>query len=189
MKEKMDHTPAYKIFHYYYQCQLPQHFLYSQEYVKTFGVPTTGKSDIDWELSQTMVPAQLTIAEMAEMLDEGANVILTDPHDAVSIYNTIYAHLEQWRVQVAEGFSALDPPIEDLRKLDALAAQVYKVGRAYMPKPTQGSSLLQSLERMEGRRKTRRPTAAPEQKPVFRDHEPISELIAKETFERNNRWR
>lgn len=189
MPEKMDHTPAYKIFHYYYQCQIPQHFLYSQEFVATFGLPTTGKTDIDRELSQSMVPAQLTIAEMAEALDDGANIVLTDPHEAVTIYNTIYAHLEQWRVHATEGLGGLEPPIDDLRKLDALASQVHKVGRAYMPKPTHGSSLLQNLERLEGRRKTTRRPGLPAQKPVFRDHEPISELIAKESFERNNRWR
>lgn len=188
--EKEGHTPAYKIFHYYYQCQVAQHFLYSEEYVTTFGLPTTENASIDKEMSSAMVPAQLTISEMAEALDDGVNVVLVDPHDAVGIYHIINAHLEGWRKHITSGMGGLEPPIDDLRKLDVLATEIYKVGRCYMPDPEEGRSLLQNLSRLERRRGVRRDTgvAPPPKHKVVKEHTSISDIIAKETFQRNSRW-
>lgn len=190
MADKKPHTPAFKIFHYYYQCQVPQHFLYSKEYVDTFGLPTTGDSEIDRELSQSLVPAQLTIAEMAEALDDGVNIILTDPKEAATIYGIIYDHLEGWRKQVTGGMSGLEPPVEDLRKLDVLAKEVYKVGRSYLPDPKEKSSILRSISRLsQGSAGRPRPQAPKPTAETLGEHKPISELIAKETFNRRSRWR
>lgn len=185
---KKEHTSAYKIFHYYYQCQIPQHYLYSQEYMEVFGLPTTGQSDVDRELSQSMVPAQLTIAQMAEYLDEGASIVLIDPYEAATIYGIVNDHLENWRVHTV-GFGGLEVPMEDLRKLDALAKEVFKVGRAYLPQPEKEDPINRFFDTMDSRRGTRRTweTHAPTRPS---EHKPISELIAKETFKRrSSRWR
>lgn len=184
------HTAAFKIFHYYYKCYVPQHALYNKDYLTTFGIPTTGNREIDRQLATATTLAQYTIAEMAELLGRGINITLEEPVKSVEIYLTLREHLKDWERTVQTAFGDSDPPMDDLRLLDNLAGEVYKIARGYLQNGKSDSRLLGGIAALESRRAmSRRSQAQIQQRQLEPEHKPITENIAKEAFARSKRWR
>lgn len=187
-----EHTAAFRIFHYYYKCWLPQHHLYDRSFMETFGLPTSGNREVDRELANSETLCQLTMAEMAEHLSNGANLTLETPKDSVVIYRTLREHLMDWKGNAEDPIKRSEVPVDDLRKLDDLAGQVYQVARGYMEQDDNGSLLHRSLNALGSRRAMTRhsptePAAKPNQLP--KDYQPVADSIARTTFNRNQNWR
>lgn len=183
------HSAAFRIFHYYYKCYIPQSQLYSRDYIHQFGIPTTGHKAIDREMANSPTLAQLTIAQMAEHFDDGATLTLQDPKQSVEIYKTIREHLILCREAAQNPVGGEVPPMEDLRKLDALAGEVYKIARGYMDRDVEDSRLFSKLDRLGGRRAMSRGGEVTERPRVKEEHTPITDAIAKANFERTKQWR
>lgn len=178
---------AYRVFHFYYKCYIPQHFLYSQDFIDTFGLPTSEDRAVDRELAYSPVLSRLTISEMALHLDQGAVITLYEPNRSVTIYQTIREHLQDWELKVQSGMTNREPPLEDLRMLDALATELYKVARGYLEKEGDHTSIgalfnnrkKQGITRHSQEEvKRRRQEALPEK------HTSITDKIAKIGFDR-----
>jgi hypothetical protein len=186
-----DQSAAYRIFHWYYLAFIPQHATYSKDYLTNFGIGTTQNREIDRELAKSLTLAQLTISDMAEHLDNGINIQLEDPKKSVEIYKTVREHLLDWEKLVQESIGDVDPPMEDLRKLDLLASELYKVAKGYMQIAPSDSKLFQTIERLGSRRVMSRITAAEQVKraPLPEDYQSITDKIAKEAFAKSRRWR
>lgn len=183
-------SAAYKIFHQYFRCYIPQHHLYSKDFIETFGLPTSGDREIDRELANSDTLSQLTIADMAGHLANGANMTLEDPKKSVIIYRIIREHLLDWKAVTDDPIDTTPPPVEDLRELDALAVEVYKVAKGFMAQDDGGSRFFRSLSGLESRRAMSRFT--PEESTQFtvpKEHKLISDTIAKTTFKNTHRWR
>jgi len=188
------HSAAYKIFHYYYNCLIPQHHLYTEEYVNTFGIPTTGNRDIDRNLAESAIEARMTISEMAQYVDDGATLEFLQPEKTAEIYEIIVEHLNNWRYKVDSSYQEVDVPIEDLKKLDYLAEQIFIIARNYMSDLTSTSGLLRNLDKLSSGRfnrkaKTPQQEAQQQKQRSTATHKPIVELIEKTTFSRSNQWR
>jgi len=186
------HSAAYRIFHYYYKCWMPQHHLYDRAFMDTFGIPTTGDREVDRELAGSETLCQLNIADMAEHLSNGANLTLETPKDSVAIYQTVREHLMDWKRIVEDPINTSEPPVDDLRKLDELAGEIYKVAKGYMEKDDGGSRLFRHLNAMESRRGISRHAPQSEEKKESRmpsEHKPVSDFIAKTAFTKTHRWR
>ena len=188
-REKKEHTAAYRIFHYYYKAYIPQHALYSQDFLETFGVPVSGDRQVDRELANTKTLAQLTIAEMAEKLDEGVPVTLEDPKKSVEIYKTLREHLNNWFTTVSNPVGSNAPPVEDLRRLDNLAGEVYKIARHYMKEAPSDSSLFRRLDQLGSNRAVSRHAEPKEERQLPEEHQPIHDAIVKEHFGGGRRWK
>ena len=65
MSENPEHSAAYKIFHYPFECTIPSFYLYSAEYVKVFGMPSSGDAKVDEHQLRSPVRCRLTVAAMA----------------------------------------------------------------------------------------------------------------------------
>lgn len=183
------HTAAFRIFHYYYRCYIPQSQLYSREFLQQFGVPTTGDKKIDREMANSSTLAQLTIAQIANHFDDGATITLEDPRKSVEIYETIREHLVLCRETAQNPAGGEVPPMEDLRKLDNLAGEVYKIARGYMSQATEDSRLFSRLNQLGGRRAMTRDTKVPEARQVAAEHTPVTDAINKANFQRTKQWR
>jgi len=186
-----EQTAAYRIFHWYYLAFIPQYALYSADYLKNFGVPTTQNREIDRELAKALTKVQLTISEMAEHLDNGVNIQLEDPQKSVEIYKTVREHLIDWDHLVRDAIGDVDPPMEDLRKLDALAAELYKIAKGYMQIAPSDTKLFQTIDKLESRRAmSRHPVPEQNAKPLLpANYQSITDNIAKEAFAKSRRWR
>lgn len=192
-----EHTPAYKIFRYPFRCQVAAMHMISQEYMEKLGIVTTGDQETDLQLLRAPRDVQLTIAQMAEMYYEGVSIQLYNPvEDSVKIYTILVDHLNDWKQRVAlSPHLVKDSVVEDLKKLDELAIEVYKTAKMYLPKTFEQSKLFRRLGGLGGGlgagmsnrvAAVSRPTAAPRvEKPlVAAEHNPIAEAISRAVFNR-----
>ncbi len=183
-------TAAYIIFNYIYQVYIPQHHLYSAEYIKLVGIPTTGNPSIDRELANSKTLSQQTIVGMSEMLDNGASMTLADPAKSAEIYTAIREHLTEFDARVRQGqISGDDIPHDDLRKLDNLAAELFTQAKYYMKADATDSRLFNSIASLSSRPGLRRNATPTEKKPIKQtDYQPISDSISKNAFA-TSKWR
>lgn len=166
---------------------MPQHHLYDEQWLKQVGVPTSGDRNIDRELANSEILCQLTIAEMAEKFANGATLTLEDPKKSVEIYETINEHIGDWRQISSNPLGMEEIPVEDLRMLEELAIEIYKIARGYRVKQLEDSKGLTFLSKRPASRFT--PDKASIRSSVKGEHNPITDLIAEAQFERSKRWR
>lgn len=190
MADPSQHTAAFKIFHYYYKCWIAQHYIVTNDLNMMFGIPTTGQREVDRELANSKMLVQLTINEMTEYFDRGANITLENQADAVTIYEIVHQHLHDWKQAASFEVSRMDIPVEDFRKLDAFAAEVFRLAKGQMKEAPKTGKLANKLSQLEGgRRAFARKTKQEKAELVPTEHKPLSEDIGKENFRRTNRYR
>lgn len=183
MLEQPHHSAAYKIFNYFVECMIPAMYLYSQEYVKKFGLYTSGDADVDAQTYQSTVKANLTVAQMAQHLADGAALSLVNPDESKQIYQWIVEHLNDWTDEVAKDPNRRDDvPVADLRLLDQFAKEIYPMARQHMTTQVSGSRLFRSLDRLNRRATVKRNLTTPEQvqNEVPTEHNPMAQVIARE---------
>lgn len=122
---KDQHTPAYRLFHYYYRAWVQQIFTMDADVAAQWGTPTSGNPAWDKEMHNAWVEVQLTPVEMVGMLQRGAALEFTDAEQATSIYLDLVAHLRGWVKAFAVNPNLRRAPLEDLRLFDELAGQIY----------------------------------------------------------------
>lgn len=147
-------TAAYKIFHYIFLCKTKAANLVSQLELETYGHVVTGDRDYDRDMAREVVDAQLTIAHMAEILEEGGDIILTQPEKSAEIYQIIKEHLEDWEREINMSLNLTNPPVEDLRKLEILMQKMALTARYYIKVSPNLTSFFEKLQAMGGRRPT-----------------------------------
>jgi hypothetical protein len=186
MMEQPHHTAAYKIFNYFVECMIPAMYLYSQEYVKKFGLYTSGDADVDAQTFQSTVKANLTVAQMAQHMADGAALSLLHPEESKQIYQWIVEHINDWTEEVTKDPNRRDVPVEDLRLLDQFAKEIYPMARQHMTTQVSGSRLFRSLDRINRRATVKRDLTTPEQiqNEVPKEHSPMAQVIAAEVSRR-----
>lgn len=198
------HSAAYKIFHYKFICSIAAMHLQRQEHLEVFGYVTSGDAKVDRALAHAEMHVQLTIAAMAQFYDEGIPFKLVDPKDSVKIYQTIHQHLMDWKQHI-EFSSTFEAPIDELRKLDAVAAEVYGHARFHMQSAPYHGVLLRNIDGIVGRRGgIRRRGQAPRQQepydprgpqqnapqsPMAGAYTPMADAMGKTIAERKKSWR
>lgn len=187
MMEQSHHSAAYKIFNYFVECMIPAMYLYSQEYVEKFGLYTSGDADIDAQTYQSNVKANLTVAQMAQHMADGAPISLVTPEESKQIYQWVVEHLNDWTDEVAKDPNRKsEVPVEDLRMLDQFAKEIYPMAREHMTTQVSGSRLFRSLDRLNRRAVVKRDLTTPEQQAseVPTEHSPMAQVIAREVSRR-----
>lgn len=194
---RKEHTAAYKIFHYDFECRIAEMHLNSEECLRMTGTLTTGNAAWDRALATQLRDVRLTIAAMAEYVAEGATFSITKPEDSAKIYRLIKEHLDEWMVHTQNSLHALDVPTDDLRKLDQLAGYVYPHARYFLKdKPFHGelANLLARISQRRGglsRTKIALDAAALSQPVVDsmpKVHTPLADMIASNALERRKSW-
>lgn len=133
--ESKDRSAAYLLFHKYYLWLVPQGELWDINDTEYYGVMTTGDEEWDKELSEVRVPQYLKTSDAAAMMAEGIEMTLSDPKDAVAIYNTIAEHLKDWlkslRRSTGGAMSKTKVPIQGLREFNTMASHLAVIGRRH----------------------------------------------------------
>lgn len=184
---KKEHSAAYVIFHYYYRCYIPQSYLYSPDHIKEYGIMTSEDRNIDRALAQSQTLTRQTIAEMAELFDRGATITLEDPSQSAEIYTVLNEHLVTWVNQV-QSVNATEAPMQDLRKLEALAMEIYGIAKHYLKEAPGTNTLFKGLKTLEGRRGMSRISGVRESVTLPDQHTAVTEVITKENFRRGRKW-
>lgn len=117
-------TPCYQLFHTLFLVKVPQIALYSPDYLRTFGVVTSGDKDLDDHLMMSLVDTYLTINSMIEVRRRGYSVGIVGEYDKA--YMIVVNHLYDWIDILREPLCyRKPPPIEDIKDLDQLAQDLY----------------------------------------------------------------
>lgn len=189
-----DQTPAYKIFHHEFDAAVPHMFVYTEEFMRNSGMAMSDPI-YDQRLPNQLIGGRFTIAQMAELLDEGATIRLERPEDAKVIYDIISEHLESWSNTMNNNsqFGSKTAPVEDLMKLSALADNLYGYAKRFFVVDRPRGSLSRRLDQIRGRfnagagRRFVDPNAAvtPENKPEMPGHSHLTENILSKGSGRN----
>lgn len=124
-------SPAFKLFHWYFQCLVPANVTYDVNDFEYYGIATTGDPDWDACLSTARTDRSYTAADMAAVISAGAPLSLSDPRDATAIYMMIFEHLCDWRDTLQNSALNRSIPIEGLFEFNALARLMLTIARRY----------------------------------------------------------
>jgi hypothetical protein len=129
MQQKAEDTAVYKLFHWKYQCRIPESVVYGEAVLESFGTFVSGNEGRDVSNATMLVGAIRTIAELAEIHSKGFKLELPDNKKAFEIYKTICDHLKDAIEFQKNGMFGRMPPIKDLECLDKFAAYIYPQAR------------------------------------------------------------
>lgn len=196
-KPKGKKTAAYKIWHYPFLVHISQMHLVSTEFLTQGGSPTSGNAQIDRNMANEKMQAQFTIAALTMLHDEGTTFSLVEPADSARIYLIIREHLNDWMTSVQNSPNMIEIPIDDLRKLEALAKEIYVWARHYMQEQPFHGTLLNRIAALQARRGGFQRQAPPKtpgaiQKKINEQplqHTPMADAIAQTVGERKKLWR
>lgn len=146
------HSAAYKIFHYMWDIYVPHMFVYSEEYIRIAGT-VVSHPDYDDRLPKQMVGGRYTIAQMAQLMNEGATIKLDRPEDAKTIYDIVALHLEDWSYHLIDqsAFGNSKVPLDDLMCMSQLADVLYGFASRYFDHSPPRGKLARKLEQIRGR--------------------------------------
>jgi len=188
-----EHTPAYKIFHYYIECMIPASFAYESQQAM-LGTTQYESPDKEESASKEMVSRQHTVAELIEYHRRGATIILRNPDDAIKIYGWLRDHLAEARHRVQFGVNVGNLPMDDLHDMDEFATMVYRIARNYERVDERQSLMGRKLDDMFSRRllRRRRPSEedmqSAEERPA-KEHASIIEDISTTAIERGLKFK
>jgi hypothetical protein len=200
---KKEKSVAWLLFHHRWHVSIPEMYLYDKAYLEEVGIPSSGDRAIDRQMAHNRREMRLTAAALALFLDEGAPIRLINPKDAIPLYRLIVEHLNNWKMVISTQFNYGKPPIEDLRKFDALAAAVFPVASQFPEFKPQESNVMERLNRALSKRSpvalnapikkeppirkpflTNNKKEEPTPTPVPVGHTPIADAIARQLFKR-----
>lgn len=190
-----DQSAAFKIFNQTWQAAVPHMYLYTEEYMRINGQVISDPT-YDARLPREMIGGLFTIAQLATLMEEGAQIRIDDPEDTKRIYDIVSRHLEDWSDMLTKG-SAFDlkrAPTEDLMQLSRLADTLYGYASRYFTQERPRGSLQRRFDQIRGRHKLgsgrqyvdKNAPLTPEQKQTMPGHSEFTENILTKGSGRNS---
>ena len=145
------HTAAYKIFYYEWDVMVPHMYVYDENYIRVAGTVVSDPT-YDARLPSQMIGGRYTIAQMATLMKEGANIQLIDPVHAKSIYDIVAQHLEDWSNGLlgASSFDLNNVPMQDLMSLSRMADELYGYAARHFKHEAPRNRLSRRLAQIRG---------------------------------------
>ena len=138
-----------------YKVRMPYLQTTSVEYIKMFGMPTSGDKGTDLEMANQWITTYQSIASLTEHYSNGVSIKIVDPSDPKRIYEAVAAHLEAWKSQITYGINIGGAPIEDLIKLDNFANAIYEHAKYHMVAKPGGGAFSDAINKLNPFAKTK----------------------------------
>ena len=133
------------IFHHVFLCRIPYIASMSIEYMKQFGIPSSGDKEVDERMSKQDITTMLPISEMAKYYSQGVNVSIVQRADVKDIYILITNHLAAWKRHIEKSINLGNAPMEDLIMLDEFANAVYSEAKFEFSTEVAQSTFMQHM--------------------------------------------
>jgi len=187
MSSTEQHTPAFKLFHYEFNYQIPAMHFYTEQQQENFGVFSSGDREVDRMQAAAPVMTRSNIMEMARRYAQDIQIELCNPEDSVRIYEIIKAHLLDWYKAARTEHNLGDVPTEDLRMLDDFAVSLFQLARRYQPQIVEQSRFMRLFGQLGGSMDRHAPVSRTEETeaaPKVKEHNPIAEHIQDFLYQR-----
>jgi hypothetical protein len=138
------------IWDYLYKVRVPYLSTMSEEYIKQFGVPSSGDKKIDKEQMNQLITTYMTIEKMVSLFKEGVPIRLVEPDAPKKIYESTSKYLDYCRNMLERQINISDAPLEDLIAMDLFASSVYEHAKYHMVASSHTSPLAMALNRYSG---------------------------------------
>lgn len=148
-----DKSVAQKLFTFRYTTQISKVHLISEKEIAQFGTVSTGDKAVDKAMANEIVNARLTAPQMAEFLDEDITFALVNTKDSVEIFRHLMELLNDWANRATEELQSVTVPLEELAKLEKLAAHMYQSAKFWIAKGEYGNDLMHRLSMFGSRRR------------------------------------
>lgn len=145
-----EHSTAYKLTMYQFNYSIPGIHFYSQEYLDTVGILSTGDKKMDVELMKTRIDTRGSVLAIALHHAADHSVMIQNPQDAVQMYEIANQHLLNWKNALARESNLPDVPIEDLEALEEFATSIYQIARRYKPEIREKVSIATRMRGLGG---------------------------------------
>jgi len=116
---------AVYVFEHLFLCRIPNLESMSADYIRHFGMPTTGDKQLDRDLSMQDITTMLPISKMAEYHSTGVAIKIVNRGDVKDIYDIVTLHLGKWKKHLEVSYNLGEAPLDDLMTLDNFATAVY----------------------------------------------------------------
>jgi len=138
------------IWDYLYKVRVPYLSTMSEEYIRQFGVPSSGDKKIDKEQMNQLITTYMTIEKMVSLFKEGVPIRLVEPDSPKRIYESTSKYLDYCRNMLERQINISDAPLEDLLAMDLFANSVYEHAKYHMVASSHTSVLAMALNRYSG---------------------------------------
>lgn len=182
MRQDASALAVYKIFHWKYQCKIPEAVVYSDVILEDFGTFVSGDEGRDISNATMLVGAIRTIAELATIHGKGFKIEIPDNRKAFEIYKTIVEHLNDCLEFQRNGLFGKMPPMEDLHLLDKFAGYIYPQARWHFVGEEDTSSKLMTFL-------TQRTRNAPKEKAAPDAHVSITNKLDVSRLSGTRKWK
>lgn len=88
---------APKIWEDLYNAYVPDFVTMDREYIRRFGVPSSGNRDVDKMMSNSSSFVKIPIIKILEHFENGIDVQIPSRADLIAIHKAIEKYLEEWR--------------------------------------------------------------------------------------------
>lgn len=118
-----------------FMCRVSNIQSMSTDYIRHFGMPSSGIEEYDRQTANELVVRMLTINDMVEYFKNAVTIRVVNRADTKTIYEYISNHLQAWRRELENGFHTRGAPLEELQTLDRFANVVYEHAQWHFDKP------------------------------------------------------
>lgn len=109
-----------------YECTVPELAVTEPEFIRSFGVFTTGFDDADKQLSNRRSRVMLTIPVMVAYFVDGIDFDIVQDHEVMEIHELVTNYLAEWHNEVNDGINLRVSDYEEsLKNLTEFSVAIY----------------------------------------------------------------
>lgn len=97
---------AERIWEDLYNAYVPDFVTMNRDYIRKFGVPSSGNKDIDKMMSTNLTFVKIPIIKILEHYDNGVVVEIPSRPDMIAIHKAIESYLDEWRAHLTYDLNA-----------------------------------------------------------------------------------
>jgi hypothetical protein len=122
------------IFNATYLYAIPGYYRYSKEYNEKVGHLSTGSKQGDANALSEYVNIGGTIVDILKLYEKGADVLMQNKEDLVTIYEVLVAHLGFWQKHVNHDPNVKDAPLQSLYMMSDYCKTIQAQVTGFKPK-------------------------------------------------------
>jgi hypothetical protein len=128
-----------------YLVRVKQLDLYSEEHLRTRGVPSTGMKKLDDYIKEEWVSVYWSIWTMIEKFNDHITFVIADKKQSQTIFTQLFDYVVMWREHLENSINAGEIPMDLIATIDRMASVVFNHSSALEKPAVEEGSLISML--------------------------------------------